>query len=333
MNNFVIAENISRDFTGEQRLFSARPKTVHAVNSVSFSLARGECLGLVGESGCGKSTIARLLCGLLPLSSGTLTIDGKPLFALGEKNAAQTKNAYPVQMIFQDPFSSLNPRMRVGTTIAEALEIRGMPAPEREKRVQELLSLVGLPEQVATRYPHEFSGGQRQRIAIARALAPNPKLLICDEAVSALDVSVQAQVLNVLQDVQSRLSVTMLFISHDLAVVRTLCQRVAVMYLGRIVELAPAQALYSRPLHPYTETLLQAVPVPDPAYYQGTANKNHALSGEMPSPFAPPRGCHFHPRCVHATDICRSTVPTMQRVGAGDNLRHVLCHYPRNIQA
>ncbi|MBL3583450.1 ABC transporter ATP-binding protein [Oleidesulfovibrio alaskensis] len=305
--------DVSRSFTLRQKLFDAAADTVKAVDSVTLHISRGETLGLVGESGCGKSTLARMTAGLLKPDSGTVHITPD------SGGSGRIANASGVQMIFQDPFSSLNPRMRVGRSIGEALEVQGMPRAARRARVEHLLAVVGLAPEHYDRYPHEFSGGQRQRIAIARALAPQASLLVCDEPVSALDVSVQAQVLNLLADLRDSLGLSMLFISHDLSVVRHFCHRVAVMYLGRIIETAPRDMIYNAPLHPYTKALLASLPVPDP-----DARTTHTrLQGEPPSPVSPPSGCHFHPRCPHAMPHCRTHIPAETVL----NGRHrVRCH-------
>ncbi|MFV0423130.1 ABC transporter ATP-binding protein [Oleidesulfovibrio sp.] len=309
-------ENVSRSFKLKQRLLDTSASTVQAVDAVSLHLEHGETLGLVGESGCGKSTLARMVAGLLPPSSGRILLDGEPVH---HESGAHVHMPRSVQMIFQDPFSSLNPRMRIGRSIGESLEVQGMPRDKRVKRVEELLNMVGLAPEHYNRYPHEFSGGQRQRIAIARALAPDASLLICDEPVSALDVSVQAQVLNLLVGLRHDLGLSILFISHDLGVVRHLCHRVAVMYLGRIVEVAPRDMLYESPKHPYTKALLDSLPVPVPG-----ARKGHPhLGGEPPSPLAPPAGCHFHPRCPHVMPQCREHIP--EAVPISDQ-HQVRCH-------
>jgi oligopeptide/dipeptide ABC transporter ATP-binding protein len=288
---------------------------VRALDRVSLSLTQGETLGLVGESGCGKSTLARLLLGLERPSSGRVLFRERDLADWPRKEFRRK-----VQMIFQDPYSSLDPRQKIGSAVGEALAIHGLGnATQRRKRVAELLALVGLSAEQAGRYPHEFSGGQRQRAAIARALALNPELVVCDEPVSALDVSIQAQVLNLLADLQERLGLTYLFISHNLAVVGHVSDRVAVMYLGRLVELAPAAALFQGPLHPYTRTLLAAAPLPDPeARPTGTRSL-----GDLPSPLSPPPGCTFHPRCPEAQGLCRDTAPDLREVKPG---RFVACH-------
>ncbi len=308
-----------------QKHFRTRAGLVRAVDGVSFTLARGETLALVGESGCGKSTTARLVLRLIEPTAGTVRFDGHDVTAMGGGELRRLRRR--MQIVFQDPFASLNPRMTVGATLDEPLRIHGAgDAASRRARVADLLHLVGLAPEHARRFPHEFSGGQRQRIGIARALALEPALVVCDEPVSALDVSVQAQVVNLLEDLQRRLGLSYLFIAHDLAVVKHVATRVAVMYLGRIVELAPRDALFARPLHPYTRALLSAIPRPDPA--QKLARQ--APSGDVPSPLNPPPGCHFHTRCPFAVDRCRSEAPALRAVAPG----HLsACHRAEELPA
>jgi oligopeptide transport system ATP-binding protein len=272
---------------------------------VDLDIFRGETLGLVGESGCGKSTIGRSILQLIRPSAGQVFLDQQELTQLSNKALRPLRK--DMQIIFQNPYSSLDPRMSIGDTIAEPLEIHQVSqGPALRKRVSELLDLVGLPQDAATRYPHEFSGGQRQRVGIARAIALNPKFIVADEPVSALDVSIQAQILNLLDDLKKEFNLTYLFIAHNLSVVEYISDRVAVMYLGKIVEIAPSHALYERPLHPYTQALLSAIPIPDP-----TAKKPDRvlLEGDLPSPANPPSGCRFHTRCPYAVDKCKTDVP------------------------
>jgi peptide/nickel transport system ATP-binding protein len=286
---------------------------VHAVDGVSFRIARGETLALVGESGCGKSTVGKAILRLFDITSGEVLLDGVRIDKLGGRELRPLRRK--VQVVFQDPFSSLNPRMRVRDILAEPMLNFGLArtAEEVDARVAQVIDKVRLPKDAASRWPHEFSGGQRQRIGIARALAAEPDLIVCDEAVSALDVSVKAQIVNLLQDLQKELGLALLFISHDLAIVEHISHRVAVMYLGRIVEVAEKRALFAAPRHPYTEALLSAVPVPDPT----VESKRIILQGDVPSPIRPPPGCHFHTRCPLAEARCRVQSPAMTEVGRG----------------
>lgn len=299
---------LTKHFGGETHwLGLVETPRVRAVEQVSFELRAGETLALVGESGCGKSTTARLVLKLLAASGGRIELAGEEITALPRERELWLRKT--LQIVFQDPYGSLNPRMLVRDILAEPLLRHAVvPRGEVAREVRRLLELVGLTAQHAERYPHEFSGGQRQRICIARALAPRPKVIVCDEAVSALDVSVQAQIINLLQDLQQELGMSYLFIAHDLSVVRHIADRVAVMYLGRIVELGPNEEIFARPAHPYTQALLQAVPLPDPRARGGIT----PLRGEIPSPLSPPSGCHFHPRCPLAEAQCRSRVPELQ---------------------
>ena len=301
-------------------LFARPAPPVRAVDGVSFEIGRAETLGLVGESGCGKSTVGRTVLRLQEPTSGRALFDGADVFALGRTELRRLRRR--MQIVFQDPYGSLNPRMRIGSAVAEGIEIHGLATKaEIPARVAALLEEVGLDPTYARRYPHEFSGGQRQRIGIARALAVEPSFIVCDEPVSALDVSVQAQVLNLLADLQRHRGLSYLFIAHDLAVVRQVAQRVAVMYLGRIVETGPTEALLREPRHPYTVALLSAVPEPNPSGQR----RRVVLPGDPPSPSAPPAGCPFHPRCFHPakSDRCRTELPALRTVGA----TQVACHY------
>lgn len=296
-----------------QRYFGAAAKPVRAVDDVSFSIQPGETLGLVGESGSGKSTIGRTLLRLIEATSGQVLYRGEDLGSAssGRMRALRSK----LQMIFQDPYASLNPKMRVKDILGEALQVHGLAKGKeaRDKRIAELLELVGLRAEHASRYPHEFSGGQRQRIGVARALAVEPEFIVADEPLSALDVSIQAQVVNLLCELRDRLSLTMLFISHDLDVVEYLCDRVVVLYLGRVMEVAPTAELFERPLHPYTQALLAASPKPDPEH----TSERIALKGDIPSPVNPPSGCVFRTRCPHAIDACSVERPELRDMGHG----------------
>ncbi len=288
---------------------------VKAVDGISFYIKRGETLGLVGESGCGKTTTGRCILQLEKATEGEIFYDGIDLTKLTQKEMSPIREK--IQVIFQDPYSSLNPRMKIGHIIGEPIKVHGIISDpgKREKRVHELLSLCGLDPKFADRYPHEMSGGQRQRVGVARALALNPEFIICDEAVSALDVSIQAQVINLLEDLRDEFGLTYLFISHDLSVIRHICHRVSVMYLGHMVELAECDELYDNPLHPYTRALLAAVPIPDPTVEAKRAHE--VVKGEVPSPINPPSGCVFHPRCNLAVDACSKLVPEFREIKPG----------------
>jgi len=301
--------------------FKVRRGTVHAFETVSFRIAEGETLGLVGESGCGKTSLAKTVFRLLEPDEGRILVDGIDISHA--RRRALRPQRERMQMVFQDPYGSLNPRSRVGRILEEPLIVHGRGnAAQRRERVAWLVERVGLATDALRRYPHEFSGGQRQRIGIARALALNPRLLICDEPVSALDVSIQAQILNLLAEIKTAFGLAYLFISHDLAVVRLVADRVMVMYLGHIVEMADRASLWSRPLHPYTRALMAAAPVPDP---EAAVRPRVLLEGDPPSPFAPPSGCRFHTRCRFATDICRERRPSLRRIGTSP--AWVACHH------
>lgn len=316
----LLAHELSRDFLVGSRFARGGRRRLSALDRVSLAVQPGETLGLVGESGCGKSTLARCLVRLLQPASGRLVFDGQDITTLSQRALRPLRPQ--LQMVFQDPYASLNPRRRVGELIAEPLVVHTpMNAAERRARVLELAALVGLRPEQMDRFPHEFSGGQRQRIGIARALALNPKLVIADEPVSALDVSIQAQVVNLLADLQERLGLTMIFIAHDLSVVRQVSTRTAVMVLGRIVESGPTEPLYAAPAHPYTAALIGAVPRPQ----VGARARRVLLQGDPPSPLDPPPGCRFHPRCPCATERCRQEVPALRELGGG---RQVACHFP-----
>jgi oligopeptide/dipeptide ABC transporter ATP-binding protein len=314
--------NLVKDFIVRRSLLGAPRVTLRAVDGVSFEIGHGETLALVGESGCGKSTVGRLALRLIDPTSGSVSFEGRELATLSNQELRAFRSR--AQLIFQDPYASLNPRMTIGETLSEPLRLHTDLSPSgRRERVAELLATVGLKSAYARRYPHEFSGGQRQRIAIARALAVAPRLIVCDEPVSALDVSIRSQILNLLRDLQQRFGLAYLFISHDLAVVKHIADRVAVMYLGRIVEIAPAERLFSAPRHPYTQALLSAIPVPLP----GAARDRRLLAGDPPSPIAPPAGCHLHPRCPHMREMCRTTRPQL----IWDEDHATACHYWRDI--
>jgi oligopeptide transport system ATP-binding protein len=304
-------------------IFQRKVADVKAVDGVTFDVKRGETLGLVGESGCGKTTLGRMILLLYKPTAGSVLINNQDLTKLSSGELRRMRRH--MQMIFQDPYASLNPRMTIGSIIAEPLIIHGLVKgrKERNEKVQELMRVVGLNPYYTNRYPHEFSGGQRQRIGIARAIAVQPAFIVCDEAVSALDVSIQAQIINLLEDLQNQFGLTYLFIAHDLSVVRHISDRVAVMYLGKLMEVADRQELYENPLHPYTKALLSAVPIPDPAVE--SKRERVILTGDVPSPLHPPSGCVFHTRCPIAIDECKRVIPEWRNVGSGSKEHWVAC--------
>jgi oligopeptide transport system ATP-binding protein len=312
-DSLLRAENIVKRFPVHGGLFSTEIASVKAVQGVSFDIKKGETLGLVGESGCGKSTLGRCLIRLIEPTSGKIFFKNQDITNISGDHLRDLRKK--MQIIFQDPYASLNPRMTIGAILEEPLIIHNLFSSEKERkdRVKELISLVGLRNEHLTRYPHEFSGGQRQRVGIARALAVNPELIICDEPVSALDVSIQAQVINLLMELQQKLGLTYVFIAHDLKVVEHVSHRVAVMYLGRIVEMAESDELYKNPQHPYTKALLSAIPVPDPK----PRPERIILTGDVPSPMNPPPGCHFHPRCPIASEECKKIDPQLRVITGG----------------
>ena len=315
----LVVRDLHKHYPLSSGLMGQVKMTLRAVDGISFTLARGETLGLVGESGCGKSTAGKALMRLIEPTAGSVRLNGIEITRLSSRELHAQRRQ--MQAVFQDPYSSLNPKMTAGALVAEPLINFGLgDAAARQARVEDLFGRVGLRPADMAKYPHEFSGGQRQRLGIARALAPGPALVVGDEPVSALDVSVQAQVVNLLVRLQKEFGLAYLFIAHDLAVVRHISDRVAVMYLGRIVELAPTGALFANPAHPYTQALLEAIPIPDPRRRRNRA----VLRGEVPSPINPPTGCHFHPRCPIATERCRVDVPELRDLGAGHS---AACHY------
>jgi oligopeptide/dipeptide ABC transporter ATP-binding protein len=299
---------------------------VHAVDDVSFQLLDGETLGIVGESGCGKTTLIRVLVRLIEATSGTIRFRGEDITKSGRRSLEPIRKE--MQMVFQDPQASLNPRKRVGQILATPLKVRGVPKGKFQSESRDLLERVGMSGDVLNRFPHEFSGGQRQRIGIARALAVDPRLILLDEPVSALDVSIQAQVINLLDELQDELDLSYVFVAHDLSVVRHVSDRIMVMYLGKLMEVAPAEELYYKPIHPYTSVLLGAIPIPDPK--QNRARERAVVSGEPPNPISPPPGCRFHTRCPRATEICRTVEPQLTEY-AGGHL--AACHHPQHVTA
>ena len=320
----VQVRDLKKYFPIKRGVFRRTVGHIRAVDGVSFDIYKGETLGLVGESGCGKSTAGRSILQLEVPTAGSVRFADRELTEMGKNDLRRARRH--MQMIFQDPYASLNPRMTVGNIISEPLAIHGLGDPSgRKERVQELLRVVGLNPYFVNRYPHEFSGGQRQRIGVARALATNPSFIVADEPISALDVSIQAQVVNMLDDLKVELGLTYLFIAHDLSMVRYISDRVAVMYLGRIVELSTRDEVYDHPLHPYSQALLSAIPVPDPD--KESRRQRIILEGDVPSPANPPTGCRFHPRCVHATDVCREVDPEFRDLGTAAVPHMVACHH------
>lgn len=321
-NKLLQVESLKKYFPIKEGL--GKIKHVQAVESVSFHINKGETFGLVGESGCGKTTLGRTILRLHEPTAGKITYDGKTIFDASLKHQPKMLDfRRKMQIIFQDPSASLDPRMTVGEIIGEALDIHKLYAGKKERtdRINQLIGKVGLNSEHSNRYPHEFSGGQQQRIGIARALAVEPEFIVCDEPISALDVSIQSQIVNMLEDMQDELGLTYLFIAHDLSVVRHISDRIGVMYLGNMVELASSETLYRNPLHPYTKTLLSAVPVPDPK--ASRERKRIILQGEIPSPINPPSGCRFHTRCPYTKEICKNEVPVWREI---DNEHYVACH-------
>ncbi len=318
LNPLLEVKGLKKYFPIKQGLLGRTTGHVKAVNNISFHVNKGETLGIVGESGCGKSTTGRMLVRLLEATDGTIKFDGKELTNLSAVEMRKTRR--DIQMVFQDPYASLNPRHSIEKILAEPLLVHGIKnSKEHRKQVHEFLEVVGLNQYHASRYPHQFSGGQRQRIGIARALMTNPKLIIADEPVSALDVSIQAQVLNLMQDLQEQFNLTYIFIAHDLGVIRHISDRIGVMYLGKLVEISESEALYKEPLHPYTQALLSAVPVPDPSFMK----EEQVLEGDMPSPANPPTGCAFHTRCPFKMDVCMKKEPVLTEIQVGHS---VACH-------
>ena len=321
----VEIQSLKKYFPIRKGVLQREVERVHAVDDVTLSVAQGETVGLVGESGCGKSTLGRCVVRLLTPTEGDIVFQGTSIGRLGPRALRPLRRE--MQMVFQDPYASLNPRKRVGSIVGDPLKIHGIGnSKERKKQVEELLETVGLSPEHYNRFPHEFSGGQRQRIGVARALALRPKLIVADEPVSALDVSIQAQMINLLESLQDDFGLTYIFIAHDLGVVRHVSDRIAVMYLGKLVELSPAEELYSRPIMPYTEALLSAVPIPDPDLSE--KRERIVLEGDVPSPIHPPSGCRFHPRCRYATDICQQVEPPLTDYGNG---HLAACHHPLNV--
>ena len=320
MNKFIEVKNLVKEFPIKKGFFNKQVGAVHAINNISFDIFKGETLGLVGESGCGKSTTGRCILGLIPPTSGSVKIDNMEITSADPKTIQHLRKK--MQIIFQNPYSSLNPRMTVKDILREPFIIheKTLSKKDIDKKLIELLDMVGMSESVLQRYPHEFSGGQRQRIGIARALTLRPEFIVADEPVSALDISIQAQIINLMQKLKNELGLTYLFISHDLSVIRYVCDRVAVMYLGEIVEIAPTQELYSNPKHPYTQALLNSVPVPDP---NKDLSSRIILKGDLPSPVTMPSGCKFHTRCPYVMDICLKVDPEYTKISEDHTAK---CH-------
>jgi oligopeptide transport system ATP-binding protein len=324
----VEVKQLKKHFPIRRGVIRRQVGAVQAVDGLTFDIYKGETLGLVGESGCGKSTTGRTILQLLEPTEGHVLFEGKDLTQLSRGELRQARR--DMQMIFQDPYASLNPRMTVGNIVGEPLEVHSIGSSrERRERVKELLNLVGLNPYFIKRYPHEFSGGQRQRIGVARALATNPSFIVADEPISALDVSIQAQVVNLLDDLKAELGLTYLFIAHDLSMVRYISDRVAVMYLGRIVELSERDEVYDHPLHPYTQALLSAIPIPDPGKEE--QRQRLILEGDVPSPANPPQGCRFHTRCPYVTEICREEDPEFRNLGTEETPHYVACHHAEDF--
>jgi oligopeptide transport system ATP-binding protein len=326
-NPLLEVTDLVKHFPVRKGLLRRQVASVHALDGVSLTIHEGETIGLVGESGCGKTTLGRCIVRLLEPTAGDIVFEGRSIARLDERRLRPVRRQ--MQIVFQDPYASLNPRKRVGKIVAAPMRIHSVGSRrQRRARARELLEVVGLSPEHYNRYPHEFSGGQRQRIGVARALALRPKLIVADEPVSALDVSIQAQIVNLLDELQDDFGLTYVFIAHDLGVVRHVSDRIAVMYLGKIVELSPAEELYEKPIHPYTEALISAIPIPDPDL--SAERERIVLQGDVPSPIEPPAGCRFHPRCRYATDVCKQVEPPLVDHGGG---HFAACHHPLHVKA